>query len=95
VKGTNEDVKSFTTKSGDWIYSIFWNFPSGEMAKKYECAINYKSVKTGNYKIFRINAESAVNNVEILDFGPVSKLEKAPIKITLDPYEIRWIEITP
>jgi len=94
VRGTNEDVKSFTTKSGDWIYSVFWNFPSGN-EKKYECTVNYKSVKKGNYKIFRINAESSVNTLEILHYGPVSELEKSPVKITLDPYEIRWIEFTP
>jgi xylan 1,4-beta-xylosidase len=92
VKGTNEDIKSFTTKSGDWINSVFWNFPANGKPKKYECSITYKGIKQGSFNILRINPESALNDIESVRWGAVSELQNNTIKIILDPYEIKWIK---
>jgi len=96
VKGTNSDIKSLTTKSGNWVYSIFWNFPSkGDPEKKYTCPINYKELgEKGRFRVLRINSESALNNIEEIRVGLIEELKEDPITITLDPYEIKWIELS-
>jgi xylan 1,4-beta-xylosidase len=94
AKGTNEDVKSFSVKSGEWVRSIFWNFPSGDKPATYDCAIAYKGAGEGRYRILRLAADRAVNNVEEVRSGDVRDLKGGPLEITLAPYEIRWIELS-
>jgi len=91
VKGTNEDVKSFTTKAGNWIYTIIWNFPLNGQGKTYKCKVTYKNIKKGRFRVLRINPENTLYNVEELRAGEIKELKENPITITLAPYNIKWI----
>jgi xylan 1,4-beta-xylosidase len=94
VNGVNADVKSFTTKTDDAVSSIFWNYPSGGKTNGYECSVTYNGLKKSGYAISKINAESARHELEVVRVGPVSELQSNTVKITLDPYEIKWIKFT-
>ena len=45
-------------------------------------------------RLVRLNAEAAVNNLDQIRTGKISKLAAHPIHLTLHPYEIYWVEIT-
>jgi xylan 1,4-beta-xylosidase len=94
VKGTNADIKSFTTKSEDAVNSIFWNFPASGKTNKYECSITYNGLNKGGYNIMRINPESTLHELETVRAGSVGELKNNTVKITLDPYEIKWIKFS-
>jgi hypothetical protein len=96
VEGVQGDIKALAVKSGNWINTVFWNFPAaGNPGKEYECTVNFSNIKNGAYRIMRINPESAVNNIEALRFGSTGELKANPVKIKLAPYEIVWVEIRP
>jgi hypothetical protein len=94
VDGVQGDIKAMAVKSGNWINSVFWNFPAaGKQGQAHECTVNFSPIKQGAYRVMRINAESAVNNLETLQFQWIGGGQKEiPVKIKLAPYEIAWIE---
>jgi hypothetical protein len=94
VAGTNENVKSFATQNGNRMNILVWNFPDDEIGKKYDATITLPSANKGSFRIVRLNPESVTNNIEVLRSGSIDELDKSPMKISLNQYEINWIEIS-
>ncbi len=72
---------------------VFWNFPESE-GKEYEVNIRFPQQKTGGFQLIRLDPESAVNNLKIVRSGSVEDLGRAPLHVTLHPYEIYWVELS-
>ena len=45
-------------------------------------------------RLVRLNPEAAVNNLEQIRTGKISDLAAHPLRLTLRPYEIYWVEVT-
>ena len=95
LSGATADVKALASTDDSKINVIVWNFPADGKGKKIEAILRLPSVKKGNFRLARLNPESAVNNLEIIRHGPVSELPSQPLRIALIPYEIHWVEIGP
>jgi len=94
AEGVTGDIRCIAARAGDRVSSVLWNFPSGDKPQTHECAVSYKGVSEGRYRVLRIAAESGVNNIEEIRSGNIKELKGGPVKITLAPYEIRWVEIS-
>jgi len=96
VEGVHGDIKALAVKSGDWINSVFWNFPAtGNPGKESECNVKFSNIKDSSYRIMRLNPESSFNNLETIRYGQTRDLNANPLNIKLSPYEMFWIEIRP
>jgi len=94
VTGTSPDLKALAARGGSWVNVVLWNFPSEGAGKPYEVMVQFPSEGKGNVRVVRLNPESAVNNLEQIRTGRISDLERDPLRVTLRPYEIYWIEVT-
>ena len=93
ISGATADVKALAATDDGKINVIVWNFPADGKGKKIEAVLRFPSVKKRNFRLVRLNPESAVNNLEIIRHGPASELPSQPLRIALAPYEIYWVEI--
>jgi len=57
-------------------------------------AVQLPSGISGNLRELRLDPESAVNSLEQTRKGTLSDLERDPLRVTVRPYEIYWIEVT-
>jgi len=95
VSGTTSEVKALAAVNEGRINLIVWNFPTDGKGKKIEAALQFSSIKDTNFRMVRLNPESAVNNLEVERYGPVAELQSRPLRMALAPYEIYWVEIGP
>lgn len=94
VTGATADVHALAARGGSWVNVALWNFPSEGTGKPYDVTVQFPSEKKGGVRLVRLNPESAVNNLEQIQNGRITDLERAPLHVTLRPYEIYWIEVT-
>ncbi|HEX5482590.1 MAG TPA: hypothetical protein VFZ08_08185 [Terriglobia bacterium] len=94
TNGTNSDVHALAARQEHWVNLVFWNFPSQGMGKTYQVTVDFPSEKRGEVRLVRLNPEAALNNLEQIRNGPVSGLATEPLRVTLHPYEIYWVEVT-
>ncbi len=94
VTSTSPDIKALAARGGWWVNVALWNFPSDGPGKPYELSVQFPTERKGNVRVVRLNPESAVNNLEQIRNGTISHLDRDPLRVTLRPYEIYWIEVT-
>jgi len=96
VKGMSGDVKALSVKSGKWINTLFWNFPAYKLSgKESEFILNFSNVEDSGYRVIRITTNGSCNNLVVTESGRIKDLKDNPLKLTLAPYEIVWVEIRP
>jgi xylan 1,4-beta-xylosidase len=94
VSGTTAELNALAARGGSWVNVVLWNFPSAGAGKPCEAEVRFPSEKKGRVRLVRLNPENAVNNLEQVRNGGISELEQDPLRVTLRPYEIYWIEVT-
>jgi xylan 1,4-beta-xylosidase len=94
VRGTTADLNALAARGGSWVNVLLWNFPPAGEGKPYEAEVKFPSEKKGRVRLVRLNPESAVNNLVQVRNGGISELVQDPLRVTLRPYEIYWIEVT-
>ena len=94
VTGTSPEIKALAARGGSWVNVVLWNFPPEGAGKPYEVTVQLPSERKGNVRVVRLDPESTVNNLEQIRNGAVPSLEHDPLRVTLRPYEIYWIEVT-
>jgi hypothetical protein len=92
ITGGGPEVKGFAARNKGWVHVVFWNFPEGE-GKNYEVSIRFPHENTGSAQLIRLDPDSAVNNLKIVRGDSLNSLDKAPLHVTLHPYEIYWVEL--
>lgn len=94
IAGVGPDVKGFAVRNEGGVHILFWNFPDRQ-PKTYQAGVRFPNEKTGNVRLFRLDAESAVNNWKIINSGSLEDMQQVPLHVTLHPYEVYWIEVQP
>lgn len=94
VAGTIPEIKALAARGGRWVNVVLWNFPREGEGKPREVTVQFPFEKDGGVRLVRLNAEAAVNNFEQIRTTTVSDLRAHPLRLTLRPYEIYWIEVT-
>ena len=95
ILGATADVKALAAADDGKINVVVWNFPTDGKGKKTEVILRFPSAKEASFRMVRLNAQSAVNNLEIVRHGRISELQSQPLRMELAPYEIQWVEIGP
>jgi hypothetical protein len=94
VTGTNLDLNALAARGGPWVNVVLWNFPLEGVGRPYEVTVQFPSERKGGVRVVRLNPESSINTLEQTRHGEISDLERQPLRVTLRPYEIYWIEVT-
>ncbi len=94
VTWTDEPVRGFAARESHWINTVFWNFPLGGEGKTVEATVRFPYEKSGRFRLVRLNPDGPVNNLELERSEAVAVLASSPIRVTMRPYEVFWVEIT-
>ncbi|HVN81833.1 MAG TPA: hypothetical protein VMW38_22815 [Terriglobia bacterium] len=94
VTGTTPEIKVLAARGGQWVNVVLWNFPLDGEGRPLEVTVQFPFEKNGGLRLVRLNAEAPVNNLEMLRTAKVSDLRAQPLRLTLRPYEIYWVEVT-
>jgi hypothetical protein len=94
VAGTNSDLNALAARGGAWVNLVMWNFPLEGAGKPYDVNVQFPSEKKGGVRLVRLNPESPVNTLEQIRNGEISDLGSQPLRVTLRPYEVYWVEVT-
>jgi hypothetical protein len=94
VTGTIPEIKALAARGRRWVNVVLWNFPRDGEGKPREVTVQFPFEKDGGVRLVRLNAEAAVNNFEQIRTTTVSDLRAHPLRLTLRPYEIYWVEVT-
>ena len=94
VTGANPDLNALAARGGSWVNMIVWNFPLEGAGRPYDVTVQFPAEKKGDIRLVRLNPQSPINNLEQVRNGEISGLEQEPLRMTLRPYEIYWIEVT-
>jgi hypothetical protein len=93
ITGTNADVKAFAAADEHWTDVVLWNFPGSDPAQSHEVDVRFPADHKGSLRVVRLNPEVPVNNLEVLRSGKMADLDAQPLRLTVHPYEIFWVEI--
>jgi hypothetical protein len=95
VTGTTPEIKVLAARGRQWVNVVLWNYPRDGKGKPLEVTVRFPFEKEeGGVRLVRLNAEAPVNNLDQIRTAKISDLRAHPLKITLRPYEIYWIEVT-
>jgi hypothetical protein len=94
VAGTSLNLNALAARSGPWVNVILWNFPFEGAGESYEVTVQFPSERKGGVRVVQLNPESPMNTLEQIRNGEISDLERHPLRVTLRPYDIYWIEVT-
>jgi hypothetical protein len=95
VHGTTLEVHALAARGvGPWVNVILWNFPPEGAGSAQPVSVQFPSEHKASARVVRLNAESPVNTLEQVSNGDFTDLAGHPIKMTLRPYEVYWIEVT-
>jgi hypothetical protein len=94
VAGTNSDLNALAARGGPWVNVVLWNFPLEGSGKPYDATVQFPSTTNGDVRVVRLNPDSPTNNLEQISNGAISDLARRPLRVTLRPYEIYWIEVS-
>ena len=92
--GTGPEVHGLAARGGHWVNLILWNYPQAGKGASHDLTVRFPEEKGGWARVVRLNAGAPSDNLEQIRYVPVSTLQDLPIKLTLQPYEIYWVEIT-
>lgn len=93
VSGLNSDIRSYAVqKSGGYLDALLWNFSA---QNSYLFTLSLPSTTSGYFKLATLNPDPAVNDVQVIQHGPVANLATHPISANLNPYQIYWLETNP
>ncbi len=94
VTGTNADLSALAARAGPWVNVVLWNFPLPGVGGPYEVTVQFPAEKKGDVRVVRLNPQNPINTLEQIRNGEISDLARDPLRLTLRPYEIYWIEVT-
>jgi hypothetical protein len=94
VTGTVPEIKVLAARGRRWVNVVLWNFPLDGEGKPLEVTVQFPFEKDGGVRLVRLNAEAPVNNLQQIRTAKVSDLRAHPLRLTLRPYEIYWVEVT-
>ena len=94
VTGTIPEIKVLAARGRRWVNVLLWNFPLDGEGKPLEVTVRFPFEKDGGVRLVRLNAEAPVNNLEQIRTAKASDLRAHPLRLTLRPYEIYWVEVT-
>jgi hypothetical protein len=88
------DIKALAARGRHWVNVVLWNYPRDAKGGPRETTVRFPSEKQGGVRLVRLNPEAAVNNLDQIRTAKISDLVAHPLRLTLRPYEIYWIEVT-
>ena len=94
VTGTNADVNAMAARGGPWVNIVLWNFPLARAGKPYDVNVQFPAEEKGGVRVVRLNPEAAFNNLEQVSNRDIADLQRKPLRLTLRPYDIYWIELS-
>jgi hypothetical protein len=92
--GMNSDTRSYAVqKSPNYMAALIWSFSS---KSPYTFSLKLPGSTSGYYKLSTLDTDPTVNEVKVVQHGPVVSLATHPITdIQLKPYQIYWFETNP
>ncbi len=93
VAGTNSDLNALAARGGPWVNVVVWNFPLEGSGNTYDATVQFPSTTRGDVRVVRLNPDNPTNNLEQISNGEIAGLTQHPLRLTLRPYEIYWIEV--
>jgi hypothetical protein len=93
VTGTNADLNALAARGGPWVNVVLWNFPLEGTGSPHDVTVQFPSEKKGSVRVVRLNSEVAVNTLEQISNQDITEFARNPLRLTLRPYEIYWIEV--
>jgi len=94
VTGTNHDLHAVAARGEPWINVVLWNFPLEGKGKMLDVIVRFAFEKRGGVRLVRLIAGASVNNLEQVRSVGVPDLEAHPLRLSLRPYVMYWIEVT-
>jgi hypothetical protein len=94
VEGATPEIQAFAARGAHWVNVVLWNYPKDGQGKPAEVGLRFPFEKDGGVRLVRLNPEAPVNNLEQIRTARISDLRLHPLRLTLHPYEIYWIEVT-
>jgi xylan 1,4-beta-xylosidase len=92
--GTNSDVNAFAARHGPWVNLVLWNFPLEGSGQEYSVTIDFRGETSGTVRLVHLNPKVSINDLEQVRNGSVSELGGNPLRVSLHPYGIYWVELT-
>jgi hypothetical protein len=92
--GANADVEAFAARNGPWVNLVLWNFPLEGSGQTYDVTVDFPEEKTGGVRLVRLDPDAPLNNLEQIRNGSISDLSTDPLRVSLHPYGIYWVELT-
>jgi hypothetical protein len=93
VTGTTPEIKVLAARGRHWVNVVLWNYPRDGKGKPLEVIVRFPFEKEGRVRLVRLNAEAPVNNLDQMRVATVANLKTSPLRLTLRPYEIYWVEL--
>lgn len=93
--GTRGEIKGFAVRDKGSVHLVFWNFPARREGNTLEVTLRFPYENSGGYHLMRLDDESPVNNLEMMRSGSMKDLKQSPLRVTLRPYDVYWLEISP
>jgi hypothetical protein len=94
VTGFGPGLNAVAARGGPWVNMIMWNFPLEGAGEPHEVTVQFPSKKKGSFRLVGLNPESSINPLVQIRNGSVSELKRQPLRVTLRPYEVFWVELT-
>ncbi|MGI8603778.1 MAG: GH39 family glycosyl hydrolase [Verrucomicrobiales bacterium] len=94
VGGGTVNVKAVAARNGSWNHVVFWNFPSDGKLETADVVFRFSKHPGGQFRVIKLNAGAAINNLEIVRHGSGAELDTRPIQTKLEPYGVGWIEVS-
>jgi hypothetical protein len=93
VTGASGDLRALAARGGPWVNVVLWSFPLEGAGGPYDVTVQFPAEKKGDVRAVRLNPESPMNTLEQIRNGGITELERQPLRVTLRPYDIYWIEV--
>jgi hypothetical protein len=94
VTGTSPSLNALAARGGPWVNVLLWNFPLEGEGKTADVTVQFPFEKQGAVRLVRLNAAAPVNNLEQIRNTKIADLQAQPLRLSVRPYEIYWIEVT-
>jgi xylan 1,4-beta-xylosidase len=92
VNGEERAIRAISGDGDGRKHVIVWRYESGG-SPEVEVTVSFQNAPKSPFRVAAIEADAPVNNLRVLRFSHVNDLAKEPIKLSLRPWDIRWIEI--
>jgi hypothetical protein len=92
VEGEQGNIHAIACKRGPRRHLLVWRFEGGG-PPGVDVRVTLSGVAGKSFRVVALRPEAAVNNLQVLRFGPTSALQSDPVHLDLEPWAIRWVEI--